>query len=509
MNFRKPLHLRCFFSRQSRFAIFIFIAPSMMIFFRPQLVRFGLPAIGVSLALFAQMLGAFRCLQIGGVGAALRHQFRQDLRILQHGAGPQVVAVEGLSLAVELEQRLLQALQEALFPNIGAGVMDEHAGLHIACGVDVAVDAPARHAAAGELAVVLKVDAVQLLAAGDAADLTDAILHVGALLRRQQQGGVGVQSHGHVVEVPGEHAALGDEQVEELVAGDDLVVPAGITDGDAEGDAMAAHEIHGVQHLLEVSLSAAAVVGLLEAFHADGHEEIAHPQHILTECLVDKGAVGEGVERHITVLFAQADDVLLPQQRLAAGEKASVGAQLFGLGQHTIHFLKGQALLVAVFCRPAAGAVHVAGGGGIHQNEPGHIDVVLGGVFLCRLIAPKSALIGHIGQEGLENVGVIFPNEPLGVVRPLSVGILGDHAQRRIGAVAPGPLVDLLDEVNELLGKIAHILCLSFFQHGVKDRFKRLSLGCMGDFFGDAHSSIILSVPYLISCVLFFCKNER
>ena len=233
----------------------------------------------------------------------------------------------------------------------------------------------------------------------------------------------------------------------------------------------------------------ASVVGLLEAFHADGHEEIAHPQHILTECLVDKGAVGEGVERHITVLFAQADDVLLPQQRLAAGEKASV------------------ALLVAVFCRPAASAVHVAGGGGIHQNEPGHVDVVLGGVFLCRLIAPKSALIGHIGQEGLENVGVIFPNEPLSVVRPLSVGILGDHAQRRIGAVAP--LVDLLDEVNELLGKIAHILCLSFFQHGVKDRFKRLSLGCMGDFFGDAHSSIILSVPYLISCVLFFCKNER
>ena len=33
------------------------------------------------------------------------------------------------------------------------------------------------------------------------------------------------------------------------------------------------------------------------------------PQHLLAELLVDEGAVGEGVERHVPVLFAQVDDV--------------------------------------------------------------------------------------------------------------------------------------------------------------------------------------------------------
>lgn len=36
------------------------------------------------------------------------------------------------------------------------------------------------------------------------------------------------------------------------------------------------------------------------------------------------------------------------KQRRAAGKEAGVGTQRLGLGQHTIHLLKGQALLVAV-----------------------------------------------------------------------------------------------------------------------------------------------------------------
>ena len=34
-----------------------------------------------------------------------------------------MVAVEGLTLAVQLEQRLLQAFQKALFPDVGAGIV--------------------------------------------------------------------------------------------------------------------------------------------------------------------------------------------------------------------------------------------------------------------------------------------------------------------------------------------------------------------------------------------------
>ena len=77
-----------------------------------------------------------------------------------------MVGIEGLSLAVELEQQLLQALQEALVPDIRAGVMDKHTGFHVACGVEVAVNSAASYASTCKLTIVLEVDAVQFLATG-------------------------------------------------------------------------------------------------------------------------------------------------------------------------------------------------------------------------------------------------------------------------------------------------------------------------------------------------------
>ena len=150
--------------------------------------------------------------------------------------------------------------------------------------------------------------------------------------------------------------------------------------------------------------------------------------------------------------------------------------------------------------------VHIAGRGGIHQDEPRHVDVVLGGVLLRRLVAAEATLVGHIGQEGLEDVGVVVPDEPLGVVRPLPVGVLRHHPQRLIGLVAPRSLVDLLDHVNELLGQVAHVLSLPFFQHGVEDGLKGFPLRRVGDLFGDTHCSAVLSFIESIGCFMCFFR---
>ena len=125
-----------------------------------------------------------------------------------------------------------------------------------------------------------------------------------------------------------------------------------------------------------------------------------------------------------------------------------MGAQSLGLRQYPVHFLKAQALLVAVLRRPAAGAVHIAGGGGIHENEPGNVDVILGGVGLSRLIAAEATLVGGIGQEGLEDVGVVFPNEPLGIVSPFALRVFCNGAQGVKGVVAPGALMDFLNYID-------------------------------------------------------------
>ena len=49
---------------------------------------------------------------------------------------------------------------------------------------------------------------------------------------------------------------------------------------------------------------------------------------------------------------------------------------------------------VLVLLRPAAGAAHIAGGGGIHEDQPRHVDIVLFRRLLGRMIAPDAALIG-------------------------------------------------------------------------------------------------------------------
>ena len=111
-------------------------------------------------------------------------------------------------------------------------------GLDVARGVDVAVELAAGDAAVRELAVVLEVDGEDLLAAGETADLAHAVLHIGTLLGREQQVGRRAHADGHIVEVPREVAALGDEQVKELVARDDPVVLARVADGHAERNAV-------------------------------------------------------------------------------------------------------------------------------------------------------------------------------------------------------------------------------------------------------------------------------
>ena len=79
--------------------------------------------------------------------------------------------------------------------------MDEHAGVHIAVGVDVEVPPSAGDAAAHELAVVLEVHGENGLGGADVADL---VVHVLPLLGGGQQLGGCVVAHGHIVEVPHE-----------------------------------------------------------------------------------------------------------------------------------------------------------------------------------------------------------------------------------------------------------------------------------------------------------------
>ena len=67
--------------------------------------------------------------------------------------------------------------------DVGVGVVDKDARLHIAGGVDVGILATAGNAAVDVLAIVLEVDAEDGLAAGVAADLAYTVDHFHAARR--------------------------------------------------------------------------------------------------------------------------------------------------------------------------------------------------------------------------------------------------------------------------------------------------------------------------------------
>ena len=87
-----------------------------------------------------------------------------------------MVAVEGLVLTVCHEQRLLQCGQQVHLLDIGTGIMDEYAGLHISVGVDMTVVSAACDTAAHIFTIVLEVKSEDGLPALSTLCFTSAIL---------------------------------------------------------------------------------------------------------------------------------------------------------------------------------------------------------------------------------------------------------------------------------------------------------------------------------------------
>ena len=394
----------------------------------PQPVGGGLPAGGVGIALGAQVLGALRGLWVGGMGASTHHHLPQLFRVFQHRAGAQHVVVEGLSVVIGHEHRPPQAVQQGFFPDVGVGVVDEYAGVHVAVGIDVEITPATGNTPAHILPVILEVQQENGL--GVAVVVPHPVVQLLSLLWSRQQLGGGVVAHGHIVEVPGELGPPRHQAVYKVLRTDGFHVGAGVTAGHAEGQLLGLEDVHSMTHLLEYPLSPAAVSGLFEAFHADGGDEVFHPEHLVGECLVNEGGVGKAQKLTIVVLVAQGDQVVPAHHRLPAGIDVDVHSQLLTLGDDAVNLVKAQVQLVAVFRRPTAGAVQVAGRGGIQQNGPGDVAAVFRPGLLLFLPSDQVAVQNEIFKKGPTYPIVDVCPHALDEPVPVVVGILYHSAER-------------------------------------------------------------------------------
>lgn len=206
-----------------------------------------------------------------------------------------------------------------------------------------------------------------------------------------QVSAVRAGANGHVREHPAEQRSLLDHPVDELLAAYAFGVCAGHARGNAERQVVGAQQLHGGGYLVVRALAAPRVRCLTRAFGADGRHEVADAQQVLAEVLVDERGVRETQKRAIGVRLAQADKVVLAHERLAAGVDVDVEAQRHALVDDVVDFLVVEVELVAVLGGPAAGAMQVARVGGVKQDGPGNVALVLVAYF-------SSGILGLFSQ---------------------------------------------------------------------------------------------------------------
>ena len=122
--------------------------------------------------------------------------------------------------------------------------MYKDARFYISVSVDVTVPLASGYASVYKLSVVLEIYRKELFASCKSSYLPYLVIHISSLLRTQKKIGAGINTYRHIVEIPGENAALIYEHIQKIIAGDGQIILTGITYRDPERNMVFVHEIH-------------------------------------------------------------------------------------------------------------------------------------------------------------------------------------------------------------------------------------------------------------------------
>ena len=150
------------------------------------------------------------------------------------------------------------------------------------------------------------------------------------------------------------------------------------------------------------------------------------------------------------MLLGQFQDILLAHQRFAAGPHVQVHTQLFAFRDDLIHILKAEVVLVAVLAGPAAHAMHVAGRGGVEQDQPGNVALVLYAVLADHLGASEESFVAQIQRRGAGHVVVQLVQCAVDEPRPFAGRIGQGLFGVLIGLVAECAAVELFGQIHQL-----------------------------------------------------------
>ena len=257
--------------------------------------------------------------------------------------------------------------------DVTVGVMDEYAGVYVTGCIDVQVVTASGYAAMYELGIVLKIHGEDGFCF---TILSDPAVNSLTLIRVRHQLGNSIVSNGHIMEEPCEQSAVLDHHIEELLAGDILIVCAGVAGGNTKGQLVIFQKLHGMFYFAIYTLTAAAVVGGLKAFQADSRNEVLHAKQLFTERFVDQSTIGEGKELTVRMTLTESNQIFFANQGFSASVDVHVDTELFTLFYYVIDGVQIQVQFVTVLSSPAAGTVQITGRSRVEKDSPGNVAVL-------------------------------------------------------------------------------------------------------------------------------------
>ena len=99
---------------------------------------------------------------------------------------------------------------------------------------------------------------------------------------------------------------------------------------------------------------------------------------------------------------------------------------------------------MAVLTGPAAHAVHIAGRGGVKQDQPGNVALIFDTILADGLGTAEEGLIAQVQGRGAGHVGVQLVQHTVDELRPLAVGVSQGLLGVCVGLLAEGIAVELL-----------------------------------------------------------------
>ena len=121
------------------------------------------------------------------------------------------------------------------------------------------------------------------------------------------------------------------------------------------------------------------------------------------------------------MFFAKSDYIFFTYEWFAACHKISMDTKFLALCYNAVQILVCKIIFVAVFCSPAACAMHIAGTCGVHKYYPGNIAVIFFAHFLTCSESMESCFISKCHKSLFKNKRVYFFNKSLSKMNPFTV----------------------------------------------------------------------------------------